>query len=219
MSSSISVGQQAPDFTSESTQGTFSLYSFMDNNKGSWVALHFGLAALTPVCSTEMAEISNEKYMELYNKANVKPVAISRSDLDKCSKWSELIEKNWNHQIPFPIVSDVDRKIAESYNALNTEFKADDGKPIALRLTVLIDDTKKIRWMAQYPNSMGRNLDEIVRVINALQVHDKLKVYTPANVIASPQMDQGLKQKVGPATTPKENMPFLEYLHNYMSAL
>ncbi|MEO7399225.1 MAG: peroxiredoxin [Polaromonas sp.] len=171
----LRLGDTAPDFTQDSTEGKISFHQWAGD---SWVVLFSHPADFTPVCTTELgktAALSSE-----FAKRHVKPIAISIDPLDSHGKWVNDINETQNTTVNFPILADADRKVANLYdmihpNALST------GPTATVRSVFIIDPKKVIRTTFTYPASTGRNFDEILRVIDSLQLTDSHKVATPVN--------------------------------------
>ncbi len=171
----LRLGDTAPDFTQDSTEGKISFHQWAGD---SWVVLFSHPADFTPVCTTELgktAALSSE-----FAKRNVKPIAISVDPLDPHGKWVNDINETQNTTVNFPILADADKTVANLYdmihpNALST------GPTATVRSVFIIDPKKAIRTTFTYPASTGRNFDEILRVIDSLQLTDSHKVATPVN--------------------------------------
>jgi alkyl hydroperoxide reductase subunit AhpC len=168
----IQIGEQAPDFSQESTQGSIKFHDWLG---GSWGVLFSHPKDFTPVCTTELgyvARIKNE-----FDKRNVKVVAVSVDPVDSHNKWIGDIEDTQKIKMNYPILGDADRKVSDLYGMIHP--KANDT--LTVRSVFFIDPNKKVRAMITYPASTGRNFDEILRVIDSLQLTDNFKVATPAN--------------------------------------
>lgn len=168
----LRLGDTAPDFTQESSQGPISFHEWAGD---SWVVLFSHPADFTPVCTTELgrtAALSGE-----FAKRGVKPIAISVDPVDKHQQWIGDINETQNTTVDFPILADADRKVSELYDLIHPNASA----TATVRSVFFIDPQKKIRATLTYPASTGRNFDELVRVIDSLQLTDSHKVATPAN--------------------------------------
>ncbi|MCB2062703.1 MAG: peroxiredoxin [Novosphingobium sp.] len=169
---SLHIGDIAPDFTVETQNGTISLHDWAGD---SWVFFFSHPADFTPVCTTEMgrtAQLADE-----FEKRNVKPLGLSTDTAEEHRKWIEDVNDTQNTNLTFPIVADADLGIAKLYDMLHPE----QSETAAVRSVFIIDPSKKIRLMMTYPMSVGRNFDEILRVIDALQTGDKFRIATPAD--------------------------------------
>eukprot|EP01116_Phalansterium_solitarium_P020333 TRINITY_DN5967_c0_g1_i2.p2 TRINITY_DN5967_c0_g1~~TRINITY_DN5967_c0_g1_i2.p2 ORF type:complete len:218 (-),score=73.60 TRINITY_DN5967_c0_g1_i2:134-787(-) len=173
----LRIGDEAPDFTAESTIGEFTLSKYLD---GSWGLFFSHPADYTPVCTTELG--TAQKLVPEFTKRNVKPFALSVDPVDKHAGWIKDINETQNVNFDFPIIADDHRKVSAMYGMLDqTNLEKQTGMPLTVRSVFIIDPSRKIRLILTYPASCGRNFDEIVRVIDSLQLTDKVKVATPAN--------------------------------------
>jgi len=168
----IQIGEQAPDFSQESTQGSIKFHDWLG---GSWGVLFSHPKDFTPVCTTELGYVARIKGE--FDKRNVKVVAVSVDPVDSHNKWIADIEDTQKIKMNYPILGDSDRKVSDLYGMIHP--KANDT--LTVRSVFFIDPTKKVRAMITYPASTGRNFDEILRVIDSLQLTDQYKVATPAN--------------------------------------
>ena len=168
----LRLGDTAPDFTQESTDGPVSFHQWAGD---SWVVLFSHPADFTPVCTTELgktAALASE-----FAKRNVKPIAISVDPLDKHGKWVSDINDTQGATVNFPILADADKTVANLYDMIHPNAST----TATVRSVFIIDPKKIIRTTFTYPASTGRNFDEILRVIDSLQLTDSHKVATPAN--------------------------------------
>ena len=168
----LRLGDAAPDFTQDSTEGTIHFHEWAGN---SWVVLFSHPADFTPVCTTELgktAALATE-----FAKRGVKPIAVSVDPVDQHKKWIEDINDTQKTTVNFPIIADVDRSVATLYDMIHPKALATQ----TVRSVFIIDPKKVIRTTLTYPASTGRNFDEILRVIDSLQLTDSHKVATPAN--------------------------------------
>jgi alkyl hydroperoxide reductase subunit AhpC len=168
----LRLGDQAPDFVQESTEGPIHFHAWAGN---SWVVLFSHPADFTPVCTTELgktAALASE-----FAKRGVKPIAVSVDPLESHQKWVGDIHETQGTAVNFPILADADRKVANLYDMIHPNASA----TATVRSVFIIDPKKVIRTTLTYPASTGRNFDEILRVIDSLQLTDNHKVATPAN--------------------------------------
>lgn len=168
----LRLGDIAPDFEQESSEGPIRLYDYLGD---SWGVLFSHPADYTPVCTTELgytAIVSGE-----FAKRNVKVLALSVDDVDSHKGWIDDINDTQNTVVNYPIIADVDRKVSHLYDMIHPN--ADDT--LTVRSVFVIDPQKKIRMILTYPASTGRNFDEILRVIDSLQLTDSHSVATPVN--------------------------------------
>lgn len=168
----IQLGQTAPDFEAETTQGPIRFHEWLGN---SWGVLFSHPKDFTPVCTTELGEAARLK--PEFDKRGVKIIGLSVDDLDRHAGWEADIADTQGHAVNFPMIADPEKKIATLYRMVHPE--ADPS--ITVRTVFVIDPAKKMRLFMVYPPSTGRNFDEIIRVIDSLQMTDGKKVATPVN--------------------------------------
>ena len=168
----LRIGDAAPDFTIDTTQGEISLYEWAGD---SWVFFFSHPADFTPVCTTEMGRTS--QLASAFAKRNVKPLGLSTDTVAEHKKWILDVNDTQKTDLQFPIIADPDLKIAKLYEMIHPS----ESDTQAVRSVYIIDPNKKIRLMMTYPMSVGRNFDEILRVIDALQTSDANKIATPAD--------------------------------------
>ncbi len=210
----IRIGSKAPNFEAPSTVGKLNFYNYLGD---SWGILFSHPADFTPVCTTELGAFAAQK--SEFDARNVKLLGLSVDPLEKHSKWVGDIEdislggKKFN----FPIVSDNTKQVAYLYDMLTEENfrKIASGPVTTIRSVFVIDPKKTVRLILTYPPSVGRNTDEVLRVVDSLQVGDRLKVVTGVNwkkgddVIIPPSLsDEKAKAKFGDF---KEVKPYLRY--------
>lgn len=188
----IRLGDKAPDFTAETTQGTLNLYDYLGD---SWGILFSHPADFTPVCTTELGTAA--KFKEEFDKRNVKMMALSVDPLDSHHEWIKDINETQNTVVNFPIIADEDKKVSELYDMIHPN--ADDN--LTVRSVFIIAPDKTVKLILTYPASTGRNFYELLRVIDSLQLTAYHKVATPANwehgqnVVVSPSIptDEAMK--------------------------
>jgi alkyl hydroperoxide reductase subunit AhpC len=168
----IRLGDKAPDFVQESTQGTI---RFTEWRGDSWTVLFSHPADFTPVCTTELGMVASLK--PEFDKRNVKVIGLSVDPVESHSKWAADIEETQKHALNFPLLADADRSVARLYDML----QADTGPTATVRSVFVIDPKGTVRLTLTYPASTGRNFDELLRVIDSLQLTDSNRVATPAN--------------------------------------
>ena len=169
---SLHIGDTAPDFAVETQQGRISFHDWAGD---SWVFFFSHPADFTPVCTTEMgrtAQLTDE-----FAARNVKPLGLSTDTAEQHLKWIADINDTQRTELSFPIVADRDLKIARLYDMIHPG----QSETAAVRSVFIIDPARKIRLTMTYPMSVGRNFDEILRVIDALQLGDARRVATPAD--------------------------------------
>ena len=168
----LRLGDTAPDFTQDSTEGSISFHQWAGD---SWVVLFSHPADFTPVCTTELgktAALSSE-----FARRGVKPIAVSVDALESHSQWVPDINEIHGATVDFPILADADRKVASLYDMIHPNSLVN----ATVRSVFIIDPKHVIRTTFTYPASTGRNFDEILRVIDSLQLTDSHKVATPVN--------------------------------------
>lgn len=169
---SLHIGDVAPDFSIDSSKGPISFHQWAGD---SWVFFFSHPADFTPVCTTEMgrtAQLAGE-----FAKRNTKPLGLSTDTAAEHLKWIDDVNATQHTNVEFPIVADADLKVARLYDMIHPTQSATE----AVRSVFIIDPHKKIRLTLTYPMNVGRNFDEILRVIDALQFADKNKVALPAD--------------------------------------
>lgn len=170
--STIRLGDQAPNFTAQTTEGELNFYNWLGN---SWGILFSHPADYTPVCTTELGITA--KYKSEFDKRNVKVMALSVDGLASHKEWIKDINETQNTKVNFPIIADEDRKVSTLYDMIHPN--ADDK--MTVRSVFIIDPDKKVKLTLTYPASTGRNFDELLRVIDSLQLTAYHKVATPGN--------------------------------------
>ena len=169
---SLRLGDTAPDFAQDSSIGSIRFHEWACD---SWVVLFSHPADFTPVCTTELGLTA--KLKPEFDKRNVKAIALSVDPADKHKEWIKDIEETQQTVVGFPIIADADRKVAELYDMIHPNQSA----TATVRSLFVIDPAKKLRLQITYPLSTGRNFDEVLRVIDALQLTDGYTVATPGN--------------------------------------
>src|SRR5690348_4651498 len=165
------IGEAAPEFEAKSTHGLIHLSDY----KGKWVMLFSHPADFTPVCSTEFMAFA--KRFNDFQALNVQPIGVSIDSVFSHIAWARNMEEIGGVKIPFPIVADLDMKVAKSFGMIHPQQS--DTAPI--RAVFFIDPKQVIRAVLYYPQSTGRSVDEILRVFEALQTTDAQGVSTPAD--------------------------------------
>jgi peroxiredoxin (alkyl hydroperoxide reductase subunit C) len=192
---SLHIGDTAPDFSIASTKGDIKFHDWIGD---SWVFFFSHPADFTPVCTTEMGRTSN--LAREFASRNVKPLGLSTDTVAEHLKWISDVNDTQNADLQFPIVADADLKVSRLYDMIHP----DQSETQAVRSVFIIAPDKKIRLTMTYPMSVGRNFDEILRVIDALQLGDKANIATPADwrpgdkVIIPPSISNAEAEKMFP---------------------
>ena len=168
---SLRLGDTAPDFEQDSSVGKIRFHEWAGD---SWVVLFSHPADFTPVCTTELGLTA--KLKSEFDKRNVKAIALSVDPPEKHRDWIKDIEDTQNTVVGFPIIADADKKVAELYDMIHPN----QSETMTVRSLFVIDPKKKVRLILTYPMSTGRNFDEVLRVVDALQLTDGYTVATPA---------------------------------------
>ncbi|MBL8322478.1 MAG: peroxiredoxin [Acinetobacter sp.] len=169
---SLRLGDTAPDFTQESSDGAINFYEFLGS---SWGILFSHPADYTPVCTTELGYTA--KLQDEFARRGVKAIALSVDDVESHKGWISDINETQNTAVNFPILADKDRKVSALYGFIHPNA----SETLTVRSLLIIDPNKKVRLIITYPASTGRNFNEILRVVDSLQLTDHHKVATPAN--------------------------------------
>ena len=169
---SIRIGDDAPDFTAETTQGTISFHEWLGD---SWGVLFSHPKDYTPVCTTELGEVARLK--DEWAKRNTKVIGLSVDALGSHEGWSKDIEETQGTAPNFPLIADHDKTVANLYDMIHPN--ASDTATV--RSVFIIGPDKKVKLNLTYPASTGRNFQEILRVIDSLQLTAKHKVATPSD--------------------------------------
>ena len=165
------LGEPAPDFEAVTSQGVLKL----DDFKGSWLVLFSHPADFTPVCTTEFMAFA-EIYPEL-QKRGAELLGLSVDSVSSHIAWVRNIEEKTGVKIPFPIIADLNKEVSMAYGMLHPG----QSKTETVRCVFIIDPNQTVRTILYYPLTTGRNMDEILRIIDALKTTDENKVATPAN--------------------------------------
>jgi alkyl hydroperoxide reductase subunit AhpC len=168
----IQLGDEAPNFTAETTEGTIDFHEW---KQGSWAVLFSHPKDFTPVCTTELGAVARLK--PEFDKRGVKVMGLSVDPLDSHAGWSQDIEDVTGNAPNFPMIADQDRKVADLYGMIHPN--ANDT--LTVRSVFIIGPDNKVKLQLTYPASTGRNFDEILRVIDSLQLTANHKVATPAD--------------------------------------
>ncbi|HBK77248.1 MAG TPA: peroxiredoxin [Gammaproteobacteria bacterium] len=177
----LHIGDDAPDFTAETTEGSISFHEWIGEG---WAILFSHPKDFTPVCTTELGYAARLK--PEFEKRNCKIIGLSVDSVGDHAEWSKDIEETQGHAVNYPLIGDTDLKIAKLYDMLhpNASGEAKDRTPAdnqTVRSVFLIGPDKKVKAMVTYPMSTGRNFDEILRILDSCQLTAKHKVATPVN--------------------------------------
>lgn len=203
----LQLGDIAPDFTADTTAGVFTLHDYLD---GGWGILFSHPADFTPVCTTELGAFGKRK--DEFDRRGTKLVGVSVDSVDSHHRWSADIEETQGSALNFPLIGDEDRTVASLYgmihpNALETA---------TVRTVFVIGPDKRVKLTLTYPAAIGRNIDEILRVLDALQLSAAHSVSTPVNwtdgddVIISPAIDDERAAELFPKGV-RAVKPYLRY--------
>jgi alkyl hydroperoxide reductase subunit AhpC len=168
----IHLGSTAPDFTQESTEGTIKFHEWIGDK---WAVLFSHPKDFTPVCTTELGLVA--KLKPEFEKRNAKAIAVSVDDVKSHNGWVKDIEETQGARLNFPILGDADKKVSTLYDMIHPDL----SDTTTVRSVFVIDPKKKVRLMITYPQSCGRNFQELLRVIDSLQLTDNHSVATPGN--------------------------------------
>ncbi len=168
----LQLGDTAPDFTAESTEGTLRFHEWLGD---SWGVLFSHPKDFTPVCTTELGEVARLKAE--FGRRNVKVIGLSVDPLADHQAWAGDIAETQGQALNFPLLADPDRTVSNLYGMIHPN--ANDT--LTVRSVFVIDPNKKVRLTITYPASTGRNFAELLRVIDSLQLTDGYKVATPVN--------------------------------------
>jgi alkyl hydroperoxide reductase subunit AhpC len=168
----LRLGDIAPDFTAQTTEGTIKFHEWLGNK---WGVLFSHPADFTPVCTTELGRVA--KLKPEFDKRNVKVIALSTDPIQSHEAWVQDINETQKTTVNFPIIADPDFKISKLYDAIHPEV----SDKFTVRAVYVIAPDKKLKLTITYPASTGRNFDEILRVIDSLQLTANYSVATPAD--------------------------------------
>jgi thioredoxin-dependent peroxiredoxin len=169
---SLRIGDEAPNFTADTTEGEINLYDYLGD---SWGVLFSHPKDFTPVCTTELGEAARLK--PEFDKRNVKVIGLSVDATDSHHLWAKDIEETQGTALNFPVIADKDKTVADLYDMIHPNA----SDTFTVRSVFVIGPDKKIKLNLTYPASTGRNFEEILRVIDSLQLTAKHSVATPVN--------------------------------------
>jgi alkyl hydroperoxide reductase subunit AhpC len=168
----IRLGDEAPDFTAETTEGTIGLHDYLGD---SWGMLFSHPKDFTPVCTTELGALAKRR--KEFDQRNVKLIGVSVDPLDSHQGWSKDIEETQGQAPNFPLIADPDRQVASLYDMIHPNA----SDTVTVRNVFIIGPDKKVKLIITYPQSTGRNVDELLRVIDSLQLTANYQVSTPVD--------------------------------------
>ena len=168
----LRIGDVAPDFEAVTTKGKIKFSEFANKK---WIVLFSHPADFTPVCTTEMSGFALEK--DKFDALNTELLGLSIDSIHSHLAWVNNVKEKTGVYFDFPIIADIDMKVSKLYGML----QPNESETAAVRAVFFIDPTKKVRLIMYYPLNVGRNMDEIIRVLEALQTSDEHKVAMPLN--------------------------------------
>jgi thioredoxin-dependent peroxiredoxin len=197
----LRIGDEAPDFTAETTQGTIRFHEWVGDG---WAILFSHPKDFTPVCTTELGYMAGLK--PEFEKRNCKVLGLSIDSVGDHEKWSKDIEETQGHAPNYPIIGDSDLAVAKLYDMIHPNATGAKSRTAmdnaTIRSVFVVGPDKKIKLMLTYPMSTGRNFDEVLRVLDSMQLTAKHKVATPVNwkpgqdvIILTSVSDEEAKQK------------------------
>lgn len=201
----IRLGDQAPDFTADSSMGMINFYDYLGD---SWGILFSHPADFTPVCTTELGTAA--KFKDDFDKRNVKMIALSVDGAESHAEWILDINETQNTTVNFPIIADEDKKVSTLYDMIHPNANSS----LTVRSVYIIAPDKSVKLIITYPASTGRNFNELLRVIDSLQLTAYHKVATPADwkhgdkVVVSPAISTEDAKKIFPKGV-EEVKPYL----------
>ena len=182
---SIRLGDEAPNFTAETTEGAIDFHQWKD---GKWAVLFSHPADFTPVCTTELGRTASLK--SEFDQRGVRVMGVSVDPVESHNSWAQDITDVGGTDLNFPLIADQDRQVSELYDMIHPG----EGDTSTVRSVFIVDPKNKVRLTLTYPKSIGRNFGEIMRVIDALQLTDAAPVSTPVDwqpgdrIIVAPTM-------------------------------
>jgi thioredoxin-dependent peroxiredoxin len=168
----LRLGDDAPNFTAETTEGSLSLYDYLGDN---WGMLFSHPKDFTPVCTTELGAFARRK--RDFDARGVKLIGVSVDPLESHEGWAKDIEETQGSALNYPLIADPDRKVAELYDMIHPNV----SETVTVRSVFIIGPDKKVKLILTYPQSTGRNVDELLRVIDSLQLTANYSVSTPVD--------------------------------------
>jgi thioredoxin-dependent peroxiredoxin len=189
----LRLGDEAPNFTAETTDGEVNLHDYLGD---SWGLLFSHPADFTPVCTTELGELANRKGE--FDSRNVKLIGLSVDPIESHRGWAPDIADVKGTALNYPLIADPDRTVATLYDMIHPGI----NEKVTIRSVFIIGPDKKVKLILTYPQTTGRNVDELIRVIDSLQLTAKFSVATPVDwkhgedvIIAASVSDEAAKEK------------------------
>lgn len=196
----IRIGDEAPDFTVESTEGTLHFHEWIGDQ---WAILFSHPKDFTPVCTTELGYMAGLK--PEFDKRNTKIVGLSVDPVGNHQRWAKDIEETQGHAVNYPMIGDENLVVAKLYDMIHPNASGGARTAVdnaTVRSVFIIGPDKKIKAMLIYPMSAGRNFDEVLRLLDAIQLNAKHTVATPVNwrpgedvIIPTSVSDEDAKKK------------------------
>lgn len=197
----LRLGDEAPDFTADTTEGTINFHDWIGDG---WAVLFSHPKDFTPVCTTELGYMAGLK--EEFAKRNCKVVGLSIDSVSDHEEWAKDIEETQGHRVNYPLIGDSDLIVAKLYDMIHPNASGDPERTAAdnatIRSVFLVGPDKKIKLMITYPMSTGRNFDEVLRVLDSCQLTATHQVATPVNwkpgedvIIVPAVSDEAAKEK------------------------
>jgi thioredoxin-dependent peroxiredoxin len=193
---SLQLGDTAPDFSAATTAGSINFHEWAGSH---WVVLFSHPKDFTPVCTTELGYVA--RLNPEFDKRGVKAIGLSVDTLESHRKWATDIHETQGQALNFPLIADVDRSVSRLYGMIHPKH----DELFTVRTVFVIDPQKRIRLTITYPQTAGRNFEEILRAIDSLQLTDQYSVSTPVNwhagedVIIVPSVSDADAQKRFPS--------------------
>jgi alkyl hydroperoxide reductase subunit AhpC len=177
----LSINQEAPDFSAETTQGTINFHDFVGDG---WAVLFSHPKDFTPVCTTELGYVASLE--PEFKKRNCKVIGLSVDKVSDHEAWSKDIEETQGHKVNYPLIGDPELKVAKLYGMLPADAgETSEGRTAkdneTVRSVFLVGPDKKVKAMLVYPMTSGRNFDEVLRLLDSIQLTARHQVATPAN--------------------------------------
>jgi alkyl hydroperoxide reductase subunit AhpC len=189
----LQLGDIAPDFTADTTEGTINFHEWLGDG---WGILFSHPKDFTPVCTTELGEVARLK--DEFAKRGAKVIGVSVDDVDSHNRWTQDIEDVTGNKLNYPLIGDEGRKVAELYGMIHPNA----SDTLTVRSVFVIGPDKKVKLTITYPASTGRNFEEILRVLDSLQLTSNYSVATPVNwhdgddvIITTAVSDETAKEK------------------------